>query len=71
MTMMLYLILGSAALMAGAFTGGLLVAVIGIRRGDRGKRLTGQPDSLSETFARRILTGSRGCGPRDDAKRDR
>jgi len=66
--MLLHLILGSAALMAGAFTAGLLLAVIGIRRGDRGKRLTGQPASRSEVFARRMLTGSRGCGPRGNAE---
>jgi hypothetical protein len=71
MTMVLHLILGSAAVMAGAFTGGLLVAVIGIRRGDRGRRLTGQPDSRCEAFARRMLTGSRGCDPRDGTEGDR
>jgi hypothetical protein len=65
--MMLHLILGSAALMAGTFTGCLLLAIIGIRRGDRGKRLTGQPRSYTEAFARRMLTGSRGCDPHNDA----
>jgi hypothetical protein len=64
--MLLHLILGSAALIAGIFITGLLLAVIGIRRGDRGKRLTGQPASRTEAFARWLLTGSRGCGPRDD-----
>jgi hypothetical protein len=67
--MLLHLILGSALLLAGMFTGGLLLAIIGIRRGDSGRRLTGQPGSCSEAFARRMLTGSRGCVPRDaDAK---
>ena len=66
--MLLHLILGSAALMAGAFTAGLILAVIGIQRGDHGQRLTGKPASCSEAFARRILTGSRGCGPRGDAE---
>ena len=66
--MLLHLILGSAALMAGAFTAGLILAVIGIQRGDHGQRLTGKPASCSEAFARRILTGSRGCGPRNDAE---
>ncbi|HUA24190.1 MAG TPA: hypothetical protein VMA54_08740 [Steroidobacteraceae bacterium] len=66
--MLLHLILGSAALMAGAFTGGLILAVIGIQRGDHGQRLTGKPASSSEAFARRILTGSGGCGPRGDAE---
>jgi hypothetical protein len=64
--MLLHFILGSAAVLAGAFTGGLLLAIIGIRRGDRGKRLTGQPASRTEAFARWMLTGSRGCGARDD-----
>lgn len=63
--MLLHLILGSVALMACMFIVGLFLAVIGIQRGDHGKRLTGRPDGLSETFARRLLTGSRGCGPRD------
>lgn len=66
--MLLHLILGSAAVLTAAFTGGLLLAVIGIRRGDRGRRLTGQPDSRSEAFARRMLTGSRGCDPCDEAE---
>jgi hypothetical protein len=68
---MLHLILGSAAPMAGMFTGGLLLAIIGIRRSDRGKRLTGTPASRTEAFARHMLTGSRGCDPRDDAEEGR
>jgi hypothetical protein len=64
--MLLHLILGSAALMAGMFTGGLLLAIVGIQRGDRGKRLTGRPVGHTEEFARRMLTGSRGFG--DDAE---
>jgi hypothetical protein len=66
--MLLHLILGSAVLMAGTFTGGLLLAVIGIQRGDRGKRLTGTPAGRTEVFARRLLTGSRGCGPRGNTQ---
>jgi hypothetical protein len=58
--MMAYLILGSVAFMGGVFAGGLLVVIIGIRRGDHGKRLTGLTASNSEAFARRLLTGSRG-----------
>lgn len=65
---MLCLIFSSAALMATVFTGAMLLAIIGIQRGDRGKRLTGQPGSVSEAFARRILTGSRGCATRDEAE---
>ena len=66
--MLLHLILGSAVLMASAFTGSLLLVIIGIRRGDSGKRLTGQPGSRTEAFARRMLTGSRGCDPSNDAE---
>lgn len=64
--MLVHLILGSAALMAGMFAGGLLLAIVGIRRGDRGKRLYGKPAGLTETFARRMLTGSRGCTDSDE-----
>jgi hypothetical protein len=67
--MLLHFILGSAAVLAGAFTGGLLLAIIGIRRGDSGKRLTGKPAGPIEAFARRMLTGSRGCDSRDGAGR--
>ena len=66
--MMLHLILGSAALLAGLFTGGLLLAIVGIRRGDHGKRLYGNPDGPAEAFARRMLTGSRGCT--DDSRQE-
>ncbi len=58
--MLINLILGSVALMGLAFAGGLLVVVIGIRRGDHCKRLTGRPGSTSEAFARQLLAGSRG-----------
>jgi hypothetical protein len=66
--MLLQLILGSAALMAAAFTAGLLLTIVGIQRGDHGKRLTGRSVGCTEALARRMLTGSRGCDPRDDAK---
>ena len=65
---MLHLILGSAVLIAGFLTVGLAVVIIGIHRSEHGKRLTGRPDGLSEAIARRLLVGSRGCDPRDDAK---
>ena len=58
--MLINLILGSVALIGTAFAGGLLVVIIGIRRGDHCKRLTGRPGSTSETFARQLLAGSRG-----------
>jgi hypothetical protein len=66
--MLLHLILATAALLAATFTVGLLVAIVGIQRGDHGKRLTGRPVGCTEAFARRMLTGSRGCGQHDDAK---
>jgi hypothetical protein len=59
--MLLHLILGSAVLMGGLFTGGLLLVIVGIKRGDHGTRLYGTPNGPAESFARRILTGSRGC----------
>jgi hypothetical protein len=69
--MLISLILGSVALMSAVFAGGLLVIIVGIRRGDRCKRLTGQPGSTSEMFARQLLSGSRGYdSPRDAGKGD-
>jgi hypothetical protein len=67
--MMLHLILGAAALLTVVFIGGLLLAVVGIHRGDHGKRLTGRPVGPAEAFARRLLTGSCGCGPADPGER--
>jgi hypothetical protein len=68
--MLLHLILGSAALIAGLFSIGLLLAIIGIRRGDHGKRLAGRPAGRIEAFARWMLTGSRGCDiPNDTGER--
>jgi hypothetical protein len=65
---MLHLILCSTVLVATALTVGLATVIIGIHRGEHGKRLTGQPDGFSEAIARQLLVGSRGCDPRDDAK---
>ena len=64
--MMLHLILGSVVILAALFGIGLLLAIVGIQCGDRGKRLTGRPAGLIEAFTRRLLTGSRGCGDRTD-----
>jgi hypothetical protein len=64
--MMLHLILGSVAVLAAIFGAALLATIIGIHRGDRGKRLTGRPAGLIEAFTRRLLTGSRGCDNRAD-----
>jgi hypothetical protein len=62
---MLHLILCSTILAAGFLTTGLAVVIIGIHRSEHGKRLTSRPDGLSETIARRLLVGSRGCQPGD------
>ena len=58
---MMHLILGSVALFAVVFIAGLLLAIVGIHRGDHSKRLTGRPVGRAEVFARWLLTGSRGC----------
>lgn len=58
--MPLSLILGSVAFVSAAFAAGLLVIIVGINRGDRCKRLTSRPGSISEAFARHLLVGSRG-----------
>ena len=58
---MLHLILCSTVLVAGFLTTGLAVVIVGIHRSEHGKRLTSRPDGLSETLARRLLVGSRGC----------
>ncbi len=65
---MLHLILGTVVVMGALFAVGLVLAIIGIQRGDHGKRLTGRPDGCAEAFARRILTRSRGCGAPDDTR---
>ena len=58
---MVHLILCTAVLIAGFLTTGLAVVIVGIHRSEHGKRLTSRPDGLSETIARRLLVGSRGC----------
>jgi len=65
---MLHLILCSTVLVAGFLTVGLAVVIIGIHRSEHGKRLTARPDGLSESIARRLLVGSRGCAPCNDSK---
>ena len=62
---MLHLILCSIVLAASFLTVGLAVVIIGIHRSEHGKRLTSRPDGLSETIARWLLVGSRGCRPSD------
>ena len=66
--MFLHLILGAVALLTGASATVLALLILGVRRGDRGKRLTGQPGSRSEMLSQRVLTGSRGCDSRDHAE---
>jgi hypothetical protein len=65
----LHLILGAAALLAGVSAIVMTLLILGVRRGDQAKRLTGQPGSRTEMLAQRVLTGSRGCDPRDHAEK--
>lgn len=46
--MLLHFILGSAAFLGAIFAVGLVLAIVGIQRGDRGKRLTGRPVGHAE-----------------------
>lgn len=66
--MFLHFVLGAAAVLTGVVAVVLAVLVRGIRHGDRGKRLTGEPGSGAEVLARRMLTGSRCCASRDNAE---
>lgn len=64
---MLLIIIALAGLLAGASAWLFILLVLGIRRGDHGKRLTGKPGSHAELLARRVLTSSRGWDVRDNA----
>jgi hypothetical protein len=64
---MLLIILVLVGLLAGASACLFILLVLGIRRGDHGKRLSGKPGSRAELLARRVLTSSRGCDVRDNA----
>jgi hypothetical protein len=66
--MFLHVILDAVAFLAGASATVLTLLILGVRRGDRGKRLTGQPRGRSEMLSQRVLTGSRGCDPPDQAE---
>jgi hypothetical protein len=66
--MFLHFILGAAAVLTGVVATVLAVLVLGIRRGDCDKRLTGEPGSGAKVLARRMLTGSRGCASRDNTE---
>jgi hypothetical protein len=68
---MLHFILGLAAFLAGASAWLFILFVFGIRRGDHGQRLTGEPSSCAEVLARRVLTGSRGHDARNNAEEGR
>jgi hypothetical protein len=65
--MLVSVILGSVAVTGAAFAWGLLVVIIGIRRAEHFRRLTGRPGSVSEALARRLLVGSRGHDSSHDA----
>jgi hypothetical protein len=60
MALLLFL-LGIVGFLTGVSAGLFTLLVLGIRQGDRAKRLTGTPGSPAEVLARRVLTGSRGC----------
>ena len=66
--MFLHVILGTVAFLAGASATVLALLILGVRRGDRAKRLTSQPLGRSEMLAQRVLTGSRGCDSRNKAE---
>jgi hypothetical protein len=66
--MLLHVILGLVALLTCASAWLFVLLVLGIRRGDHGKRLTGKPGSCAEVLARHVLTGSRGCDARGNAE---
>jgi hypothetical protein len=53
-------------LLLGAVAFVVFIAV-SVRKGDKGKRLTEEPGNAVEAFARRILTGSRDLGARDES----
>jgi hypothetical protein len=57
-----------SVLLAAVLAVGLATVIIGIHRSEHAKRLTARPDGRSEAIVRRLLVGSRGCDPRDDAK---
>ena len=67
--MFLHVILGAVALLTGASATVMALLILGVRQGDRGKRLTGQPRGRSEMLSQRVLTGSRGCESRDHAEK--
>jgi hypothetical protein len=69
--MFLHVILGAVASLAGASATVMALLIVGIRRGDRGKRLTGQPRSRAEMLSQKVLAGSRGCHSRDDEQEGR
>jgi hypothetical protein len=58
---LLFFLLGVVGFLTGMSLGLFTLLVLGIRQGDRSKRLTGTPSNGAERLARRVLTGSRGC----------
>lgn len=62
-----YIILAACPVLLLGATAFLVFAVVGIRRGDKTKRLTGKPRGTAEALARRMLTGGRGFDGRDES----
>jgi hypothetical protein len=52
---MAFLVITGVAYLAGAASGAFLLVVIGIRRGDRPERITGNRSRTSEDSTRRVL----------------
>jgi hypothetical protein len=67
---LLFFLLGVVGFLAGVSIGLFTLLVLGIRQGDRSKRLTGTPNNGAERLARRMLTGSRGCESGENAGAD-
>lgn len=66
--MELHILFGTIAFVSVALIAALALVIVGIQRGDHGKRLVGRPGSRAEVLARQLLTGSLRCGSPDDAE---
>jgi hypothetical protein len=72
MTVMeLHVLFGAIAFVSLAFIAALALVIVGIQRGDHGKRLVGRPGSRAEALARQLLSGSLRCDSRDNTEESR